>query len=378
MSSVVALGRFRLKNVGRPFELYAVTGRRSRRPRADGARGQGRTDRTLPSNLPEAGPPLLGRAVDLAVPRRPRAEASDRHDHRPRRGRQDDRARRARTNACARVPRGRCVRLTRRRGRSDRRAPVARGGARREGSRCEDARRRLVTLIGDTESLLLLDNLEQVVDAAPDLAVLVKRCPALRIVTTSRTPLRIAGEQEYSLAPLPLPPASEIASVESLVAYPSVALFVERATKTKGAFELTPENAVAVAAVCRRLDGLPLALELAAARLRLLSPEALLGAARPCPRRARVGSARHSRTAADIARHHRLEPLAPHGTGAAPVQAAGGLRRRMHGRGRRSRLRRGRRELPRRARVAPRQGARAGRRPGRPARHAADDRGVRS
>ena len=120
----------------------------------------------------------------------------------------------------------------------------------------------IAALIGDKKALLLLDNLEQLVSAAPEVAGLVARCPALGIVTTSRTPLRIATEREYALAPLDLPPAIE--------------LFVERATTTRSTFELTHENAEAVEAVCRRLDGLPLAIELAAARLRLLSPEALL------------------------------------------------------------------------------------------------------
>ena len=120
----------------------------------------------------------------------------------------------------------------------------------------------LAELIGDKKALLLLDNLEQVVSAAPEVASLIERCPALRLVTTSRTPLRIAAEREYPLATLGLPPA--------------VALFVERARLSRGSFELTDDNAEAVEAVCQRLDGLPLALELAAARLRLLSPEALL------------------------------------------------------------------------------------------------------
>src|SRR5918996_1121823 len=120
----------------------------------------------------------------------------------------------------------------------------------------------LAALLGDKTALLLLDNFEQVVSAAPDVAGLVGRCPGLRIVTTSRTPLRIAAEREYPLATLE--PAR------------AIELFVERARATKREFELAPENTDAVAAVCRRLDGLPLALELAAARLRLLPPEALL------------------------------------------------------------------------------------------------------
>ena len=134
----------------------------------------------------------------------------------------------------------------------------------------------LVALIGERKVLLLLDNLEQVVTAASEMARLVERCPHLRVVTTSRTPLKIAAEHEYALAPLSLPPASGAELAESLLAYPAVALFVERGKKNRGSFELTDENGAAVAAICKRLDGLPLALELAAARLRLLSPEALL------------------------------------------------------------------------------------------------------
>ncbi len=134
----------------------------------------------------------------------------------------------------------------------------------------------LVARIGEKKALLLLDNLEQVVTVAPEVAWLVERCPHLRVVATSRTPLKIAAEREYALAPLSLPPTSGAASVESLLAYPAVALFVERGKKNRGSFELTDANGAAIAAICTRLDGLPLALELAAARLRLLSPEALL------------------------------------------------------------------------------------------------------
>jgi len=120
----------------------------------------------------------------------------------------------------------------------------------------------VAALIGDKKALLLLDNLEQLVAAAPEVARLVASCPGLRVVTTSRTLLRIAAEREYPLSPLELDAA--------------VALFAERARTTRGSFELTGENAAVVETLCRRLDGLPLALELAAARLRLLSPEALL------------------------------------------------------------------------------------------------------
>jgi predicted ATPase len=107
-------------------------------------------------------------------------------------------------------------------------------------------------------------------------ATLTERCPTLRIAVTSRTPLRLAAEREFSLGPLAFPSGSEEASPESVAASPAVALFVQRARSARGSFDVTAGNAGAIAAICRRLDGLPLALELAAARSRLLSPDALL------------------------------------------------------------------------------------------------------
>ncbi len=133
----------------------------------------------------------------------------------------------------------------------------------------------LATVIGDRRVLLVLDNLEQVLDAAGDLAALVARCPALQVVATSRAPLKIGAESEFPLPPLELP-ASESIPLDALRAFPSIALFVQRAERVKSGFALTAENATAVTAICRRLDGLPLALELAAARVRILEPAALL------------------------------------------------------------------------------------------------------
>jgi predicted ATPase/DNA-binding CsgD family transcriptional regulator len=130
--------------------------------------------------------------------------------------------------------------------------------------------------IGDTGMLLLLDNLEQVIEAAPDIAALVEQCPRLHVVVTSRMPLRIVREHEYQLAPLALPEASSREPAEALLAYPALAVFVARARAAKETFAVSDANADAVVAICRRLDGLPLALELAAARLRLLAPEQLL------------------------------------------------------------------------------------------------------
>ncbi|MFN0152641.1 MAG: protein kinase domain-containing protein [bacterium] len=133
----------------------------------------------------------------------------------------------------------------------------------------------LCTVIGDRRVLLVLDNLEQVLAAAEEIAALVARCPALQVIATSRAPLKIGAESEFALPPLELP-AQDATSLDLLAKCPSVALLVQRAEKVKPGFALTAANASAIAAICRRLDGLPLALELAAARVRILEPAALL------------------------------------------------------------------------------------------------------
>ena len=131
--------------------------------------------------------------------------------------------------------------------------------------------------------VLLLDNFEQVAAAAPLVAELLAAAAGLVVLVTSRTMLRLSGEHEFEVAPLPTPPAGTAAGrkpsglqLADLQSYASVRLFVERAHAVAPSFELTSENAEAVAEICRRLDGLPLAIELAAARSRLLAPQALL------------------------------------------------------------------------------------------------------
>jgi predicted ATPase/class 3 adenylate cyclase len=133
----------------------------------------------------------------------------------------------------------------------------------------------LVTALGGKELLLVLDTFEHVVAAAQEVAALAASTDRLRILATSRTLLRIQGEHEFHVDPLPLPPPD--ADVEAVVGSPAVQLFVERAREIRGDFELTGENADAISEISCRLDGLPLAIELAAARTRLLSPAALLG-----------------------------------------------------------------------------------------------------
>ena len=124
--------------------------------------------------------------------------------------------------------------------------------------------------------LLLLDNFEQVISAAPQLIDLLRACPNLRILVTSRAPLRLYGEQEYPVPPLDLPDLRELPPVDKLSHYSAIELFVQRARQVRPGFVLASQNAAAVAEICQRLDGLPLAIELAAAQVRLLTPQAML------------------------------------------------------------------------------------------------------
>ena len=123
--------------------------------------------------------------------------------------------------------------------------------------------------------LLAVDNVEQVIGAAPLLAELLAAAPGLVVLVTSRAVLRISGEHEFPVPPLPMPPADAALDPADLQRYASVALFTERAHAAAPGFELTTGNGAAVAEICRRLDELPLAIELAAARVRLLPPQAL-------------------------------------------------------------------------------------------------------
>ncbi len=124
--------------------------------------------------------------------------------------------------------------------------------------------------------LLILDNFEQLTDAAPQIADLLSISSDLKILITSRTLLRLSAEREYVVPPLPVPSDPASFSFADLSNYASVKLFVNRSQKSKHDFALTNENARTIAEICRRLDGLPLAIELAAARVKVLSPQAIL------------------------------------------------------------------------------------------------------
>jgi len=124
--------------------------------------------------------------------------------------------------------------------------------------------------------LLLLDNFEQVVAAAPLLVTLLEACPQLKLLVTSRVALRISGEHGFPVPPLALPDLTHLPASEVLEQFAAVTLFLERARAIRPGFQLTPSHARTIAKICTYLDGLPLAIELAAARMNVLSPPALL------------------------------------------------------------------------------------------------------
>jgi predicted ATPase/class 3 adenylate cyclase len=147
------------------------------------------------------------------------------------------------------------------------------------GLREQPGETRLETLtmyLRDKQQLLLLDNFEQVVAAAPAIGGLLATAPQLQVLVTSRTPLRLTGEQTYPLPPLGLPDPDQLVDATGLMEHEAVRLFVERAQAATPDFQVSNANMQAVAEICIRLDGLPLAIELAASRVRALPPPALL------------------------------------------------------------------------------------------------------
>ncbi|GLV55260.1 hypothetical protein KDH_21070 [Dictyobacter sp. S3.2.2.5] len=135
---------------------------------------------------------------------------------------------------------------------------------------------RLKAFLRPKHTLLVLDNFEQIMPAAPVLSELLASCPLLKILVTSREMLHVRGEYELNVPPLALPEGQQRSECETLARYAAIELFIQRASAVRVNFTLTPENAETIAEICRRLDGLPLAIELAAARIKHLSPSALL------------------------------------------------------------------------------------------------------
>ena len=128
----------------------------------------------------------------------------------------------------------------------------------------------------DRQLLLVLDNFERLLEAGPSMARLLVACPRLKVLVTSRAVLRIQGEHDYEVPPLRLPPAEDRPAPEQLGRYEGIRLFMQRAQAANAQFTITTEDAPAVVELCRRLDGLPLAIELAAARAKVLPPGAML------------------------------------------------------------------------------------------------------
>ena len=271
----VDLGKFKLKNVGRPFTIYAIAVDGLAVPAPDFPHGKGEQLAILPANLPEPASPLVGRGSDLAA----LTELIAEHRVLTITGPGGIGKTRTAIEVCRQIG-GEFLDGVSFVALADVTDPTqfvptlanALDVKEVEGRTLGDG---VTALIGDKKALLLLDNLEQIIEAAPTVTQLVASCPELRLVVTSRTPMRIAAEREYQLEPLLLPPQGKTIP-EELAAYPAVALFVQRAQRVNPTFSLRTDNAEAVAEVCRRMDGLPLAIELAAARTRILTVEALL------------------------------------------------------------------------------------------------------
>ncbi len=272
---LVSLGRYRLKNVGRPAELFAVAAPGVTVPDGSGLEGKGERYSALPQTLPDL-VSLLGRDDDLAqlreLTRTHRAVTITGPGGVGKTSVLTQLGHQLASEFSDGVGFVSLVDVTT----PDEVLPRVAEALDVKEAEGRSLSEGLVTLVGEQAVLLLLDNFEQVVDAAGDVAWLLDRCRELHVVVTSRTPLHIASEHEFGLSTLPLPDENASVSAADVGLTPAVALFVRTAQAARPSFELTDENAAAVVGVCRRLDGLPLALELAAARLRLLGPDDLL------------------------------------------------------------------------------------------------------
>lgn len=272
---LIDLGEFKLKNVARPFSIFAVDADGLVVPASSALHGKGGQLASLPSNLPDLASTMVGREQDLAA----LTDLVKTHRVVTITGPGGIGKTSTAIAVCRLLPE--FVGGTSYIAMADvsdvaeflPAIAVALDVKEVEDRSLADG---ITALIGDKQVLLCVDNVEQVIDAAPRLAGLIAACPHLRMIVTSRAPLRIRAEYEYRLEPLAIPSHQGSTDVEALRKYPAIELFVERARSVNPGFTLTSENATAVTEVCRRMDGLPLAIELAAARIRILTPEALL------------------------------------------------------------------------------------------------------
>ena len=289
-----------------------------------------------------AGRPGAGGGSDGLAP--PPAGGAAADADRPRRRRQDPPCAGGRGSGGRRLPGRRLLRRPGAGARPGAPPPGDRAGARRAGRwGTAAAANASIASRRTTRLLLVLDNVEHLTGAAPVVADLLGACPGLTVLATSRQPLRLRAEREVPVAPLALPNLDRFPPIDELARIPSVELFVQRAEAADRSFALTERNARAVAEVAVRLDGLPLAIELAAAWVKVLSPLALLarlerrltlltGGARDLPARQQT-----LRATLDWSLR------SPEPRRAAPVSETRGLRRRLHAGRRRGRRRRGQR-----------------------------------
>ncbi len=189
---------------------------------------------------------------------------------------------------------------------------------------------RLLAALDQRRMLIVLDNFEQVVSGAPQIVEVLRRSPGVTMLVTSRVPLRISGEREFPVSPLSLPDASTPELADQVAE--SVALFAMRARAVDPSFEITDQNLAAISEICRKLDGLPLALELAAARSKVLAARCAVALARAAAANSDRRSLRSSFPPAHDARCDRLELRSAHTGAATRIPATVRLSRRVRSR----------------------------------------------
>ncbi len=271
-----ALGKFNLKNVARPFEIYALSNEGLEVPGPESLKGKGERVEVYKDNLPKVLTSFIGREKEIQELKSlltkyrlitltgPGGTGKTRLSIQTAREVQNQFR-----DGVIWVPLASVL------------DPeiVAYSIAKHLGLKEDpllDMDEVLVRFFKPKQALLVLDNYEQIVKAADIIGQLLEVCAELQILVSSRVVLQIAGEKEYQVPPLSLPKLNGSNSLEKLEKVPSIVLFTERANASRRNFQLSNDNITAVAEICIRLDGLPLAIELAAARTKIFKPQALL------------------------------------------------------------------------------------------------------